>query len=146
MDNSSARSNPTSMPLANCSRPLPWLTASILVVVLGLSACDRRSESNPGSSPAAIGSGSKSSGRSDAGTPSDGVEVRTPSAPDSRGGGSSGFKGSKPTADTSGGPTSDKSLPGVSSSGTASGTSSAPTGSASSGVQSGATVPVTPPR
>ena len=126
MNSSSARRNQTSMLTAYCSRPLPWLAASILVGVLGLSACDRRSQSNPGSTPAAIGSGKTSSGRSDAGTPSDSVEVRTPAAPDTLGGGSSGPKGSVPTPDTSGGPSSASSAPGTTPAGPASTPSSTP--------------------
>lgn len=77
-----------------------------LVAVLALAGCDRRSESNPGSTPAAVGSGSTSNGRSDAGTPSSGVEVRTPAAPDTRNGGSSGSAGVAPIPDTSGAPSS----------------------------------------
>jgi len=77
-----------------------------LVAILALAGCDRRSESNPGSTPAAIGSGSTSNGRSDAGTPSGGVEVRTPAAPDTRSGGSSGSAGVAPVPDTSGAPSS----------------------------------------
>ena len=103
-----------------CSLRLPWITASMMVLALGLSACDRRSESNPGSTPAAIGSGEKSRGRGEAGTPGDSVEVRTPAAPDTLGGGSSGPKGSVPTADTSGGPSSASSAPAASPGGTAS--------------------------
>ena len=75
-----------------------------LVVVAALAGCDRRSESNPGSTPAAVGSGSTSNSRSDAGTPSSGVEVRTPVAPDIRSGGSSGSAGVAPVPDTSGAP------------------------------------------
>lgn len=85
------------------------------VLALGLSACDRRSESSPGSSPAAVGSGSTSNNRSEASTPSSEAEVRSPTAPDTTGGGSSGPKGSVPTADTSGGPTPNRNLPGASS-------------------------------
>ena len=77
-----------------------------LVAVVALAGCDRRSESNPGSTPAAVGSGSTSNGRSDAGTPSSGVEVRTPVAPDTRSGGSSGSAGVGPIPDTSGAPSS----------------------------------------
>lgn len=76
------------------------------VAVVALAGCDRRSESNPGSTPAAVGSGTTSSGRSDAGTPSSGVEVRTPAAPDIRSGGSSGAAGVVPVPDTSGAPSS----------------------------------------
>lgn len=77
-----------------------------LAAVLALAGCDRRSESNPGSTPAAIGSGSTSNGRSDAGTSGSGVEVRTPAAPDTRSGGSSGSAGVAPIPDTSGAPSS----------------------------------------
>ena len=86
-----------------------------LVAALALAGCDRRSESNPGSTPAAVGSGSTSSGRSDAGTPSSGVEVRTPAAPDTRSGGSSGSAGMAPVPDTSGAPSSGSSGNGASS-------------------------------
>ena len=89
-------------------RSAPALTSCLcgLVAVLALAGCDRRSESNPGSTPAAVGSGSTSGGRSDAGTPSSGVEVRTPAAPDIRSGGSSGSAGVAPVPDTSGAPSS----------------------------------------
>ncbi len=121
--------HPTSMASTGRSLRLPWITASLVVLALGLSACDRRSESNPGSTPAAIGSGEKSRGRGEAGTPSDSVEVRTPTAPDTLGGGSSGPKGSVPTPDTSGGPSSASSAPGAAPAGTASTPSSTPQGS-----------------
>jgi hypothetical protein len=85
------------------SRLLPCLCG--LLAVAALAGCDRRSESNPGSTPAAVGSGSTSNGRTDAGTPSSGVEVRTPAAPDIRSGGSSGSAGVAPVPDTSGAPT-----------------------------------------
>lgn len=106
-------------------RSVASLTTALLLV-LGLSGCDRRSESNPGSTPAAVGSGTSSSGRSDAGTPSSGVEVTTPSAPDSRGGGSSGSAGMKPIPDTSGAPSSGSSSPGPSIGGPAPSTTPTP--------------------
>lgn len=82
-----------------------WRWLCVAAAALALAGCDdRRSESNPGSTPAAVGSGSTSSGRSDAGTPSSGVEVRTPVAPDIRSGGSSGSAGMPAVPDTSGGP------------------------------------------
>lgn len=112
--------------LTPCLRWSSGLTALSLLLTLGLSACDRRNES---------GTGSTGNNRTDASPPSTEVEVRTPSAPDSRGGGSSGFKGSKPTADTSGGPTSGSDSPGPSSG--VPGNSSAPA-SASSAPQPGA--------
>lgn len=85
-----------------------WLALATPVLALSLVACNKNSEPVPGNT-------SKSSTAPGA---SGGVEVRTPSAPDSRGGGSSGFKGSAPTADTSGG----------SSTGTAPGTPGAASG------------------
>lgn len=95
--------------MRRCAMPfspalLPCLCGWVLVTALA--GCDRRSESNPGSTPAAVGSGTTSSGRSDAGTPSSGVEVRTPVAPDIRSGGSSGSAGMPPVPDTSGAPSS----------------------------------------
>jgi len=98
------------------SKPLAGLCVALAVAALGLAGCDRRSQSNPGSTPAAIGSGTAPSGRTDAGTPSVGVETTTPGAPDTRGGGSTGPKGAAPTADTSGGPYSGSNSPGASSS------------------------------
>ena len=83
---------------------LPGLGCFVLAVALA--GCDRRSESSPGSTPAAVGAGSASNGRSDAGTSSSGVEVRTPAAPDIRSGGSSGSVGVVPVPDTSGAPSS----------------------------------------
>ncbi|MDB5868613.1 MAG: hypothetical protein JWP96_945 [Polaromonas sp.] len=134
-----------SNPDNNLAKPLSWRAASALVMmVLGLTACDRRSESSPGSTPAAVGSGHKSSGRTEAGTPSSGVEVRTPAAPDTRNGGSTGSAGVVPTPDTSGGPSSGSTGSGASNSGVASINRSAPTGSASSNQNNG-TVQVTPP-
>lgn len=96
---------------------LAWTGVLLLVVSAGLSACDRRSES---SSPAASGSGDTASGRAGEGAPSSNVEVRTPTAPDTRGGGSSGFKGMPPIPDTSGGPSSGGNSPSASSSNPAS--------------------------
>lgn len=121
---------PSSMLHLTAGRPATSLTAGAclcgLVLTLGLSGCDRRSESNPGSTPAAVGSGKTSSGRSDAGMPSSGVEVSTPSAPDSRGGGSSGSAGVGPIPDTSGAPSSGSSSPGASRAGPAPSTAGAP--------------------
>lgn len=104
-----------SMPSANAVRPLQWISISLVMMTLALAGCDRRSESNPGSSPAALGAGGASSGRTEAGTRSSEVEVRTPSAPDIRGGGSTGPVGVTPTPDTSGGPSSGSTSPGASS-------------------------------
>lgn len=89
---------------------LAWLAGPALALALGLSACGKSNNSDTSSST----SGNKS--RTVAPGPSTEVEVRTPAAPDSRGGGSSGPKGSVPTADTSGGPSSDVSVPGAASS------------------------------
>ena len=114
---------------AKCS-PLALLHCLCSVVaVVALAGCDRRSESNPGSTPAAVGSGSTSNGRSDAGTASSGVEVRTPAAPDTRSGGSSGSAGVAPIPDTSGAPSSGS---------TGSGSSDSPPGQVGSGAATGA--------
>lgn len=93
---------------------MPWLCMAVAAALLSTAGCDRRSESSPGSSPAAVGSGSTSSGRSDAGTASSGVETRTPAAPDIRSGGSTGPAGVAPTPDTSGGHSTASIPPGAS--------------------------------
>lgn len=75
-----------------------------LALCMGLAGCDKRAESNPGSTPAAIGSQSTSGSTAD--QPSSSVETRTPAAPDGRQGGSSGSQGMPAVPDTSGAPTS----------------------------------------
>lgn len=119
------------------------LVAAALAV--GLAACDKRATSNPGATPAAVGSG-QTSGGSNASMPSSGVEVRTPAAPDARGGGSTGGKGIAATPDTSGGPSTGSPSPGASNSGVASIQNSAPVGSAANASSANGSVAVTPPQ
>lgn len=134
------------LPLANRASNLARVSACIMFAALSLAGCDKRSESSPGSSPAAVGSGTSSSGRTEAGKPSTGTEVATPAAPDARGGSSTGAAGVAPVPDTSGGPSSGSMSPGASSSGVASTRPSEPTGSAANTGPGGGTVPVTPPQ
>ena len=74
---------------------LAKLTAPVVICMFTLTACNKTDGSRQSGSSATTAPGASS-----------GVEVRTPAAPDSRGGGSSGSKGMPAVTDTSGGPTS----------------------------------------
>ena len=118
------------------------LGVAALVAALSLAGCDRQSTSHPGSMPAKTGSGTSSGGNSPQPGTSSGVEVRTPAAPDSRGGGSSGSKGVAPIPDTSGVPSSGSNSPGA---GNASTVNNASVDGPNNGQNNKGTVPVTPP-
>jgi len=124
--------------IPTASRPLSCLCLALTVAAFGLAGCDRRSESNPGATPAAVGSGTAPSGRTDAGTPSSGVDVATPAAPDARGGGSTGAQGVVPVPDTSGGPYSGNTTPGAAKSGPPPAGAPVPAGTAHLGGAAGA--------
>ena len=113
--------------------PIPQKTAlpivvTVLLAALSLSACNKQSTSYPSNPAASVGSGTGSASGNASSQPSSssGAEVQTPAAPDARGGGSSGFKGSVPTPDTSGGPSSGSNSAGASTTGAPSSAASAP--------------------
>ncbi|MDB5966122.1 MAG: hypothetical protein JWQ72_2622 [Polaromonas sp.] len=83
-------------------RPNALVLAVVLAVSL-LGACRDSADRDPGRSPPAAGSDNPS--RPATGS-ADSTVMRTPAAPDSPGGGSTGFKGVTPLPDSSGGPTS----------------------------------------
>ena len=76
--------------------------ALAVVLILGLGACGDRNAPATGNSPPSAGSPSSSGQAGNSG----GTIAATPAAPDSPGGGSTGFKGVAPLPDTSGGPSS----------------------------------------
>ena len=84
-----------SIPVKSFVIELAKIMGSVVICIFTLTACNKTDGSRQSGSNATTSPGASS-----------GVEVRTPAAPDSRGGGSSGSKGMPAVTDTSGGPTS----------------------------------------
>lgn len=86
------------------NRPALLLVFPVVAVALaaGLGACGDRNGADSGKSPLATGLPSSLGQTGNSGA----TVMATPAAPDSAGGGSTGFKGVAPLPDTSGGPSS----------------------------------------